>query len=187
MQTLNNKKVAVLLTDGFEEVEFTKPMEALMNSGADVEVIAPKGKKVKSWDHDHWSREYDVDKNLNEVNSDDYNCLMLPGGVMNPDSLRMNDEAVEFVGGFFEKGKPIAAICHAPQLMIETGALTGREMTSYPSLKSDIKNAGARWVDKEVVVDQGLTTSRNPDDIPAFIDKMIEEFAEGKHERQKTI
>jgi|SRR5690554_1608719 len=184
---LEDKKVAILLTDGFEEVEFTKPLKALKDSGATVHVIAPHSGKVKAWNSKDWGDSYDVDKTIDEAKAEDYNALMLPGGVMNPDKLRMNKKAVAFTKNFFEAGKPVAAICHAPQLLIETGALNGRTLTSYPSLRTDLENAGATWKDEEVIVDHGLTTSRNPDDIPAFINKMLEEIAEGKHEGQKTV
>ena len=184
---LNNKKVAILVTDGFEEVEFTKPLKALKDAGATVHVIAPDAGKVKAWDSDNWGESYDVDKTLSEANASDYDSLMLPGGVMNPDQLRMNKTAVEFTTSFFEAGKPVAAICHAPQLLIETNALKGRTLTSYPSLRTDLENAGATWKDEEVVVDEGLTTSRKPEDIPAFIEKMLEEISEGKHTGQKTV
>jgi protease I len=184
---LKDKKIAILMTDGVEEIEFTEPKKALEREGAEVHVISPKTSSVKSWDHDHWSNEYKVDKTLDEANAKDYNGLLLPGGVMNPDHLRGNKKAVDFTKSFFASGKPIAAICHGPWTLIETGALEGRTLTSYPSLKTDIKNAGATWVDEEVVVDQGLVTSRNPDDIPAFCKKMVEEFCEGVHEDQKTL
>ncbi len=184
---LKGKKIAIIMTHGFEEVEYTKPRKALDDAQAEVHVIAPESGKVKAWDSDKWGNEYDVDKTIDQVKADDYDGLFIPGGVLNPDQLRMNDKAVRFVKDFFAQGKPIAAICHGPQILIETGAIEGRELTSYPSIRTDLKNAGANWVDKEVVVDEGLTTSRNPDDIPAFIDKMIEEFAEGKHAGQKTV
>ena len=184
---LNNKKVAILMTNGFEEVEFTKPYEALKEAGATVHVISPESGKVRAWNSDDWGDSYNVDKTLDEANASDYNALMLPGGVMNPDQLRTNKKAVEFTKSFFEAGKPVAAICHAPQLLIETGALNGRTLTSYPSLQTDLENAGATWKDQEVVVDKGMTTSRKPDDIPAFIDKMLEEISEGKHAGQKTV
>ncbi len=185
--SLENKKIAILMTDGFEEVEYTKPRKALDDAGADVHVIALKSGKVKAWDTDKWGGEYDVDKTIDSVRADDYDGLLLPGGVLNPDQLRMNEKAVEFVKDFFKQKKPIAAICHGPQILIETGALNGRQVTSYHSIKTDLINAGADWVDEKVVVDEGLTTSRKPDDIPAFIDKMIEEFAEGKHAGQNTV
>lgn len=186
-ELLKDRKVAVLLTDGFEEIELTQPREALETEGAHVTLIAPEGGKIKAWDRTDWGNEYTAHKSLDEANADDYNALLLPGGVMNPDKLRANEKAVGFVKEFFKAGKPIAAICHGPWTLIETGALNGRKMTSYPSLKTDLKNAGVNWVDEEVVVDQGLVTSRKPDDIPAFNRKMIEEFREGKHAGQATL
>ncbi|MEO8150912.1 MAG: type 1 glutamine amidotransferase domain-containing protein [Bacteroidia bacterium] len=178
---LSNKKVAVLVTDGFEESEFVKPIDALKEYHANVEVVSLKGGKVKAWSGGNWSREYDVDKTIEAADSKDYDALVLPGGVMNSDKLRMNRDAVNFVAGFFDDGKPVAAICHAPWILIETGELQDRELTSYPSLRTDLLNAGANWVDAEVVVDNGLVTSRKPDDLPAFCAKMIEEIAEGVH------
>lgn len=179
---LNNKKVAILVTHGFEQSEFTEPKKVLEAEGATVHVISPQGGKVKAWDETDWGREFEVDKTLDAVNPEDYNALVLPGGVMNPDKLRANEKAVNFTNSFLKAGKPIAAICHGPWTLIETGALSGRKMTSYHSLKTDLKNAGVNWVDQEVVVDQGLVTSRSPNDLPAFNRKMVEEIAEGKHE-----
>lgn len=184
---LNGKKVAVIVTNGFEEVELTAPKEALESAGAHVEIISPESGSVKAWDKKDWGNEYQVDKNINDVSPHDYNALLLPGGVMNPDKLRMNEKVVDFVKHFMDEGKPIAAICHGPWTLIETGKLNGREVTSYPSLKTDLRNAGALWLDQEVVVDQGLVTSRNPHDIPAFNKKMIEEFTEGVHERHDVV
>ena len=181
MATLSNKKVAILTEEGFEQVELTSPLEALKNAGAQVDVISPKSGKIKAWNHTDWGIEIDVDKELSTVSPDDYDALVLPGGVMNPDKLRQNKEAVAFVSAFLDEGKPVAAICHGPQVLIETGMLSGRKLTSYPSLQTDLKNAGAHWVDEEVVVDNGLVTSRKPDDLPAFNKKMIEEIAEGVH------
>lgn len=186
-ELLKGKKVAVLVANGFEEVELTDPIRALQREGADVSIVSPEDKKVKSWDKTDWGKEFEVDVPLNQADASEYNSLLLPGGQMNPDFLRMNEKAVDFVKSFFKDGKPIAAICHGPWTMIETGALEGRKVTSYPSIKTDLKNAGANWVDEEVVVDQGLVTSRKPDDIPAFCRKMVEEFCEGVHEEQKTI
>jgi protease I len=183
---LKDRKVAILATHGFEEVELTKPVEALKKAGAEVHIIAPERGHLKAWNKDNWGKTVDVDRSLEEAKPEDYHSLMLPGGVMNPDQLRMNEKAIEFTRHFFIKGKPVSAICHAPQLLIETDALNGRVLTSYPSLKTDLTNAGARWENREVITDQGLTTSRNPDDLDAFIDKMLEEISEGKHERQKT-
>lgn len=187
MAKLDNKKVAILVENGFEEVEFTKPLEALKNAGAECKVISPQQGKVKAWDKKNWGNEYDVDINLSDANPADFNCLLLPGGVMNPDYLRVNNKAVDFVKHFFAEGKPIAAICHGPWTLIETGALQGRTLTSWPSLKTDLKNAGANWIDEEVVVDSGLVTSRKPGDLEAFCNKMIEEYAEGVHEEQNTL
>ena len=178
---LEGKTIAILATNGFEEVELTKPRKALEDEGATTHIISPEEGTIKAWDHTDWGDEYEVDVTLDEADASDYDNLLLPGGVMNPDSLRVSKQAVQFVAGFLHAGEPIAAICHAPQLLIETGELEGRKMTSYPSIKTDLVNAGANWVDEEVVVDQGLTTSRNPDDIPAFNSKMIEEFTEGVH------
>lgn len=178
---LSNKKVAILVADGFEEVEFTKPLEALQNAGASVEVISLHDGEVKAWAGKDWGKTYHVDKTVGEANAKDYDALVLPGGVMNPDHLRESQEAVNFVSGFFDDSKPIAAICHGPWTLIETGELKGRSVTSYPSLKTDLINAGANWIDQEVVVDNGLVTSRNPNDLPAFCSKMVEEIGEGIH------
>jgi len=181
MATLENRRVAILTEEGFEQVELTSPKEALKNAGATVDVISPQSGKIKAWDKTNWGIEVDVDKQLEEVSPDDYDALMLPGGVLNPDKLRQNKNAVAFVSAFLDEGKPVAAICHGPQMLIETGMIKGRKLTSYPSLQTDLKNAGANWVDEEVVVDNGLVTSRTPDDLPAFNKKMVEEFAEGIH------
>lgn len=183
MATLSNHKVAILTEEGFEQVELTSPKAALEEAGAQVDVISPKKGKIKAWDHTNWGITIDVDKELSDVSPDDYDALMLPGGVLNPDKLRQNNEAVAFVASFLEEGKPVAAICHGPQMLIETDMIYGRRLTSYPSLQTDLKNAGADWVDEEVVVDNGLVTSRRPDDLEAFNKKMIEEIAEGIHER----
>ncbi|MFI5161460.1 MAG: type 1 glutamine amidotransferase domain-containing protein [Sphingobacteriales bacterium] len=181
MASLNDRKVAILTEEGFEQVELTSPKEALEAAGAKVDVISPKSGKIKAWNEKDWGIEIDVDKNLNDVSPDDYDALVLPGGVMNPDKLRQNAGAVAFASSFLEEGKPVAAICHGPQLLIETGLLEHRNMTSYPSLQTDLTNAGARWVDREVVVDHGLVTSRTPKDLEAFNKKMIEEIGEGHH------
>ena len=181
MTKLNGKNIAILTENGFEEVELTSPKRALEEAGATVHIISPQEEKVKAWDHDHWSIELPVDTNIADAKCDDYDALVLPGGVLNPDKLRRNTEAVEFAKDFLEAGKPVAAICHGPQLLIETGLLEGREMTSYSSIQTDLKNAGANWHDREVIVDNGLVTSRSPDDLEAFNKKMIEEIAEGIH------
>jgi len=181
MEKLKGKIIAILTENGFEEVELTSPKQALEDAGATVHVVSPQKEKVKGWNHDHWGIELPVDKSISDVNVNDYDALMLPGGVMNPDQLRVNKEAVEFAKDFLETGKPVAAICHGPQLLIETGLLEGRDMTSYPSVQTDLKNAGANWHDREVIVDNGLVTSRSPKDLEAFNSKMIEEIAEGIH------
>ena len=179
---LSNKTVAVLVTDGFEEIELTEPVNVLKESGADVHIVAPKSGTVKAWDKDNWGEDYSVDVDLDSASVGSYDSLLLPGGVLNPDQLRMNDKAIEFITHFLHQGKPIAAICHGAQSLIETHELDGKTMTSYPSIRTDLINAGVNWVDEEVVVDQGLTTSRSPEDLPAFCEKMLEEISEGVHE-----
>ncbi len=179
---LDGKKVAVLVDQGFEEIELTEPINALQADGALPQIVSPQQGKVKSYRHDHWGEEFKVDVPLDRANPADYDALVLPGGVMNPDKLRMNDRAVRFVKAFVESGKPIAAICHGPWTLIETGMVKGRRLTSWPSLKTDLRHAGADWVDEKVVVDKGLVTSRKPDDLPDFNRKMCEEFAEGVHQ-----
>ena len=181
MTTLQNKKIAILTDNGFEEIELISPKKALEEAGATVHIVSMQKEIVKGWNHDHWSVELPVDVQLSAANSDDYDGLMIPGGVINPDTMRLQKEYVSFAREFLEGNKPVAAICHGPQLLIETALLSGRELTSYPSIKTDLINAGANWYDKEVVVDHGLVTSRSPEDLPAFNKKMIEEFAEGIH------
>ena len=173
---LSDKKVAILVANGFEQVELTKPKEALEEQGATTQIVSIEKGKVKGWDHTKWGDEFEVDVHVNDANPSDYDALLLPGGVMNPDHLRNNKKAVEFVKHFTNKEKPIAAICHGPWTLIETGFVKGKTMTSYPSIQTDLKNAGASWVDREVVRDENLVTSRKPDDIPAFNEKMIELF-----------
>jgi protease I len=185
MARLTGKRIAILATDGFEEVELTKPRQALLDAGAEAHVVSPESGSIKAWDQDDWGQTVSVDKALADASPGDYHGLLLPGGVMNPDNLRANSDAVAFVQAFFRAGKPVASICHGPWMLIEAGAAEGRRLTSYHSIKTDLVNAGAEWVDEEVVTDQGLVTSRNPDDLPAFIDKMIEEFDEGVHEEQR--
>jgi protease I len=179
--TLKGKKVAILVAEGFEQVELTEPREALTKAGALSDLISPKAGTVKAWDEDDFGDSFDVDVKLSEANAKDYDALLLPGGVMNPDTLRTIPEAVDFVREFFAEGKPVAAICHGPQMLIEAGVAKGRRLTSFPSLKTDLENAGAIWTDEVVVTDHGLVTSRKPADIPHFSEKMIEEFAEGFH------
>ena len=183
---LQGKRVAILATDGVEQVELIEPRKALDAAGARTVVVSPKSGSIKGWDHDHWGQTIPVDQSLDDAREDQFDALMLPGGVMNPDHLRQNERAVQFVRTFFNSGKPVAAICHAPWLLVEAGVVRGRTITSWPSLRTDITNAGGDWVDREVVTDQGLVTSRKPDDIPAFNRKMIEEFAEGVHEARAT-
>lgn len=186
MEKLKGKTVAILTENGFEEVELTSPKQALEEAGATVHIISPQKNKVRGWNHDHWTIELSVDKNLSEAKANDYDALMLPGGVLNPDKLRRNKEAVEFAKHFLETGKPVAAICHGPQLLIETNLLDGRNMTSFPSVQTDLKNAGVNWHDREVIADNGLVTSRSPEDLKAFNKKMIEEIAEGIHNPAPT-
>jgi protease I len=183
---LSGKRVAILATDGVEQSELTEPRQALKDAGARPIVVSPKDGAIKAWQHDHWGDEIAVDMRLADAHAEDFDALMLPGGVMNPDRLRMDASAVQFVKDFVTAGKPVAAICHGPWLLVEAGVVKGRTLTSWPSLQTDIRNAGGDWVDREVVTDQGLVTSRKPDDIPAFNRKMIEEFAEGEHHASRT-
>lgn len=183
---LEGRRVAIVVENGFEEIELTQPREALERAGARTAIVSPRKGKVRAWDKTDWGEEIDVDVDLSAASPDDYDALLLPGGVMNPDRLRMNGEAVAFVREFFRQKKPVASICHGPWMVIEAGVAAGRKMTAWPSLRTDLLNAGADWFDSEVVVDQGLVTSRKPDDLPAFTAKMIEEFAEGKHEGQRA-
>ncbi|HVG44740.1 MAG TPA: type 1 glutamine amidotransferase domain-containing protein [Longimicrobium sp.] len=181
---LDGKKVAILVTDGFEQVEMTEPRRALDEAGAETVLVSPKEGRVKGWQHTEWGDEFPVDRPLASARADDFDALLLPGGVMNPDHLRQDTQAVRFVRDFFEAHKPVAAICHGPWMLAEADVIGGRKVTSWPSIRTDLKNAGAEWVDQEVVTDHGLVTSRKPDDIPAFNRKMVEEFAEGLHDRQ---
>src|SRR3954470_1640981 len=183
MSDLNGKKIAILTAnEGAEQVEYEEPRRALEEAGATVELIAPEKGEVQMFDHLDKADTFDADKAVGDASADDYDGLMLPGGVANPDNLRTEPEAIEFVQGFVNAGKPIAAICHAPWTLVEADAVKGRTLTSYPSIRTDIENAGGTWVDEEVHVDQGLVTSRKPDDLPAFSAKAIEEFCEGEHE-----
>jgi protease I len=183
-EQLEGKKVAVLVADGFEQSEMQGPRAALDAAGARTQIVSPEKGAVTGWTHDKKGDSFAVDVKLKDARAEDYDALLLPGGVMNPDTLRTLPEAVEFVRSFFDAGKPVAAICHGPQMLIEADVVDGRTLTSYPSIKTDLMNAGAHWVDEKVVVDHGLVTSRKPDDIPAFNEKMIEEFAEGVHADQ---
>jgi protease I len=178
---LDGLKVAVLVADGFEQVEMTEPKKALDEAGATTRIVSPAKGQVQGFNHLDKADRFPVDVPLDRANADDFDALLLPGGVANPDQLRMLPAAVEFVGRFFAAGKPVAAICHAPWTLIEADVVRGRRVTSWPSLKTDLRNAGAEWMDQEVVTDNGLVTSRKPADIPAFNRKMLEEFAEGRH------
>jgi protease I len=184
-QELNAKKIAILVENGFEQVEMTEPKKVLDAAGAQTFLISPQKDKVQGWNHFDKGDDFSVDLQLDNANPSDFDALVLPGGVANPDQLRTNPKAVQFVKSFFEAGKPVAAICHGLWTLIEAGVVKGRTLTSWPSLQTDLKNAGANWVDREVVVDMGLVTSRNPKDLPAFNRKMVEEFAEGQHEQQR--
>jgi protease I len=187
MYTLQNKKIAILTDNGFEEVELTSPKKALEDAGATVHIISMQEEKVKAWNNDQWSIELPVDVQLSKANSDDYDALVIPGGVINPDKMRLHKEYVSFAQEFLEAGKTVAAICHGPQLLIETFMISGKEMTSFPSLKTDLQNAGVNWVDKEVVVDDEIITSRSPKDLPAFNARLIKEVAEGDHRTRPSF
>ncbi len=181
-----NKRIAILATDGFEESELKSPKEAMEKEGFEVDIVSEKSGTIKAWDNGNWSNEYTVNKTLGNVKASDYNALVLPGGVINPDKLRRNEDALKFVKEFFDQKKPVASICHGPQTLISAGVVKGRKMTSFSSIKDDLINAGANWVDEEVVVDKGFVTSRNPNDLPAFNSKLIEEIKEGKHKLQNA-
>jgi protease I len=181
--SLKGKKVAILATDGFEQVELTDPRKNLEDAGATVEVLSPKSGEIKGWNHTDWGRTVKVDRLVKDAKPDEYDSLVLPGGQMNPDSLRMDKDAVAFVKKFVESGKPVAAICHGPWTLIEAGQVKGKTMTSWPSLRTDLTNAGAKWVDKEVVQDGNIVTSRKPDDIPAFSKTLIEAISSGTSAR----
>src|SRR4051794_21859486 len=183
-QKLKGKKVAIVAADMVERVELVEPRKALEEAGAETTLISLKPGEIKSFDHFDPAESIKVDKTAEEVDASDFDALMIPGGVGNPDQLRGDENVVSFVSDFFEQGKPVAAICHAPWVLVEAGVVKGRKLTSWPTLETDIRNAGGNWVDEQVVVDSGLVTSRKPDDIPAFNDKMIEEFAEGRHQEQ---
>jgi deglycase len=181
-EKLSDKKVAILAADGFEEVELTKPKKALDDAGAKTSVVSIKPGKIQGMNHADKGVTVAVDLTLAEAKPENFDALMIPGGLMNPDTLRSTEGALEFVRHFFREGKPVAAICHAPWVLIDAGVVRGRTLTSWPAIKTDVRNAGGNWVDQEVVVDNGLVTSRKPDDIPAFNEKMIEEFCEGIHQ-----
>ncbi len=181
MSKLNGKKIAILATDGFEQSELVKPLEAFRKDGADARVVSLSSGKIKGWSGQDWGDEVDVDLTLDKARVEDFDALVLPGGVMNPDKLRVEEAAVKFVKDFVASGKPVGAICHGPWLLVEADAVRGKRVTSYAAIKTDVKNAGGEWVDLEVVCDQGIVTSRKPADIPAFIQKVTEEVLEGRH------
>ena len=185
MAQLQGKKIAFLAADGVEQVELTEPFEAVQKAGAEAELVSLEHGRIQGFEHLDKGKTFEVDRSVEDVDASDYDALVLPGGVANPDHLRTNPAAVEFVRSFFEQGKPVGAICHAPWMLAEAGVVDGVRMTSWPSLQTDLRNAGADWVDEEVVVDSGLVTSRNPDDLPAFCAKVVEEIAEGKHAEQR--
>ncbi len=178
---LEGKKVAILVANGFEQVEMTKPREALVEAGADTKIVSLKSEKIQGMNHAEKGDKFDVDLTVKDARPEDFDALMIPGGLLNPDEMRRDNNALEFARHFFRERKPVAVICHGPQVLISADLVRGRKMTSWPAIQADMRNAGARWVDEEVVVDNGLVSSRKPDDIPAFNQKMIEEFAEGRH------
>ncbi|UYO55126.1 type 1 glutamine amidotransferase domain-containing protein [Rhodopseudomonas palustris] len=181
---LDGKRVAILATNGFEQSELETPRDKLKAAGAQVDIVSPEQGEIKGWDMKDWGRPVKVDKRLGAVKADDYDAIVLPGGQINPDLLRVNPDALKLIKAFYDAGKPVAAVCHAPWLLIETGIAKGKRMTSYHSIKQDVINAGAKWEDSQVVTDNGLITSRNPGDLEAFSAKIIEEIREGKHQRR---
>ena len=181
-EKLDGKKVAILVADGFEQVEMTKPREALKGAGAETKIVSIKSGKIQGMNHADKGDKFEVDLTLDDAKADEFDALLIPGGLMNPDELRSTPEATDFARHFFDAGKPVAAICHGPWVLIDAGVVDGRTLTSWPAIQTDVKNAGGIWVDEEVVVDDGLVTSRKPDDIPAFNKKIIEEFAKGTRE-----
>ncbi|MGI9037890.1 MAG: type 1 glutamine amidotransferase domain-containing protein, partial [Gemmatimonadota bacterium] len=183
-KALDGKRIAFLATDGVEQIELTRPWKEIRDAGAEVVLVSPQAGEIQGFNHLDKADTFPVDQTLDEVDPADFDGLVLPGGVANPDALRLDERAVAFVRAFFEQSKPVAAICHAPWTLIEADVLAGRTLTSWPSLKTDIRNAGGTWVDEEVHVDQGFVTSRKPDDLDAFCSKAVEEFAEGKHAGQ---
>jgi len=186
-ETLDGLKVAILVTDGFEQVEMTEPRKALDEAGAETRIVSPKDGRVKAWKFTEWGDTFPVEVPLDQTRPEDFDALLLPGGVINPDKLRTLPEAVAFVKGFFGAHKPVAAICHGPWTVIEAGAARGRRLTSWPSLRTDLLNAGAEWVDEEVVADRGLVTSRKPDDIPAFNQEVIKLFARAREQSRQAV
>jgi len=182
-KNINGKRVAILATDGFEQSELIEPRQALDAAGAETTIVSLQPGEIRGWNQKDWGRSVRVDRTIDQVSADQFDALMLPGGVMNPDKLRMNESAVQFAREFYDSGKPIGAICHGPWLLVEADVVEGNRITSWRSLETDIRNAGGEWEDSEVVADNGIVTSRKPDDIPAFAGKLIEEIAEGIHQR----
>jgi protease I len=186
MAKIDGKKILILATNGFEQSELEVPRDRLKAAGATVHVVSPEPGEIKGWDQKDWGRPVKVDKSLNDVSADDYDAIVLPGGQINPDLLRVNEKALKLIRAFYDQKKVVAAVCHAPWLLIETGIIKGRKATSYHSIKTDVINAGAKWEDSEVVTDQGLITSRNPGDLEAFSAKIVEEVAEGRHQARSA-
>lgn len=186
MTEISNANIMILATNGFEESELLVPLKKLKEAGARVDVVSPEAGTIRGWKHKDWGESVNVDKTLDQVSANDYDAIVLPGGQINPDLLRVNEPALKMIKAFLDSGKVVAAICHAPWLLVELGAVKGRNVTSYHSIKTDVKNAGGKWVDKEVVTDRGVITSRKPDDLDAFVAKVIEEIEEGSHSRQRA-
>ncbi len=184
MSALNGKRILILATHGFEQSELDVPHAALQKAGATVDIVSPEAGEIKGWQNKDWGRSVAVDRTLDQARAEDYDAIVLPGGQMNPDTLRGNDKALGLIKSFFDQGKVVAAVCHGPWLLIDTGIAKGRKVTSYKTIKQDLINAGASWQDAEVVTDKGIVTSRKPDDLPAFVAKIIEEVKEGRHDRK---
>ena len=184
MTDIKDARILILAANGFEQDELLVPLDELRKAGAKVEVATPDGKPVRGWNHTDWGKTAEADLKIADAKCDDYQAIVLPGGQINPDLLRVNDKALKFIRAFYDQGKVVAAVCHAPWLLIETGIIRGRRATSYHSIKTDVKNAGAKWEDSQVVVDEGIITSRNPKDLEAFSAKIIEEVSEGRHHRR---
>ena len=184
MTAIRDSKILIIATNGFEQSELEVPRDKLKAAGAKVTIASPDGKEIKGWQHTDWGRPAAVDLKITDAKEGDYHALVIPGGVMNPDKLRVDEDAMKLVKAFLASGKPVAAVCHGPWLLVQADALKGRQATSYKSIRKDVENAGATWVDEEVVVDDGIITSRSPDDLPAFVSKIIEEVEEGKHYRR---